>query len=249
MKVNPVILFTLITSMAFMNNSYSQRSANSSLGNLTSHNLTDHTLELKTDNGFAAVTVYDQGIMRIRIVKDALIENFSYAVTAIPVKTDIQFSEETNKLILKSALIKLEITKNPVRFTFYSTDGTLLNADDPAFGTSWIGTEVTTYKTLHKGERFMGLGEKTGNLDRVGSAYDNWNTDNPRYMMQDDPLYVTIPFYIGVLNQKAYGIFFDNTHRSRFNFGASNDRFSSFGADDGEMDYYFFHDVNILQVS
>lgn len=234
--------------MSFMNHSYSQRSSNSSLGKLISHKLTDQTLELKTDNGNAAVTVYDQGIIRVRIVKDDFIENFSYAVSAIPVKTGVQFNDDAAKLTLKTSLVTLEITKNPVRFTFYSADGTLLNADDPAFGTSWIGTEVTTYKTLHKGERFMGLGEKTGNLDRVGSAYDNWNTDNPRYMMQDDPLYVTIPFYIGVLNQKAYGIFFDNTHRSRFNFGASNDRFSSFGADDGEMDYYFFHDVNIAGI-
>ncbi|HLO92662.1 MAG TPA: glycoside hydrolase family 31 protein [Lentimicrobium sp.] len=248
MKTIREIIITVATFLIFMNYSYSQRSANNSLGNLTSHKLSDHSIQLQTDNGNAIVTVYDKGIIRVRIVKDALIENFSYAVTGKPVTTSIKFSDDISKLVVKTDLITLEISKKPVRFNFYASDGTLLNEDDPSFGTSWIGTEVTTYKTLQKGERFLGLGEKTGNLDRIGSAYDNWNTDNPRYMPQDDPLYVTIPFYIGVVNQKAYGIFLDNTHRSRFNFGASNDRFSSFGADDGEMDYYFMHDINIAGI-
>jgi alpha-glucosidase len=37
-----------------------------------------------------------------------------------------------------------------------------------------------------------------------------------------DPLYASIPFFIGIHGGVAYGIFFDNTHRSTFNFGASN---------------------------
>ena len=234
--------------MSSINGLYSQRSYNKTLGNLTSHELQGQTLNLMTDNGKAAVTVYDQGIIRIRIVQDQFIEDFSYAVAVQPVKTDFKLSVEGSKIVIETALLKLEITKSPVRFSFYSATGTLLNSDDPSFGTSWIGNEVTTYKTLQKGERFIGLGEKTGNLDRAGNSYENWNTDNPRYGPQDDPLYVTIPFYIGVLNNKAYGIFMDNTHRSRFNFGASNNRFSSFSAENGEMDYYFMHDENVAGI-
>ncbi len=234
--------------MSSLNTLYAQRSANKSLGNLTSHQVDGPTLNLITDYGKAAITVYDQGIIRIRIVQDDFIENFSYAVNTEPLKTDFKLSEKDSEFILETALLKLVINKFPVRFNFYATDGTLLNADDPSFGTSWIGTEVTTYKTLQKGERFLGLGEKTGNLDRAGNSYENWNTDNPRYGPQDDPLYVTIPFYIGVVNNKSYGIFMDNTHRSRFNFGASNDRFSSFNAENGEMDYYFMHEGGVAGI-
>ncbi|MFA6950327.1 MAG: glycoside hydrolase family 31 protein [Lentimicrobiaceae bacterium] len=245
MKRNLIFLLLITFILPLMNNVNAQRSSNKSLGNLVTHEFMDNTLMLKTDYGKASVTVYDEGIIRVRIVKDDFIEKFSYAVEVKPLNAKVTFTEETKKLILQTSLIRLEINRNPVRFVFYSPDGVLLNEDDPSFGTSWIGTEVTTYKTLHKGERFLGLGEKTGNLDRRGSAYCNWNTDNPRYGPADDPLYVTIPFYIGVLNDQVYGIFFDNTHRSQFNFGASNDRFSSFGADDGEMDYYFIHDTNM----
>jgi alpha-glucosidase len=46
----------------------------------------------------------------------------------------------------------------------------------------------------------------------------------------------------------AYGIFFDNTYKSFFNFGASNNRFASFYADAGEMNYYFIHDKSIADI-
>lgn len=242
-KYSQFFLVTLLVS--FMNSAYTQRPSNHSLGNLVSHEYREQALHLKTDFGNAIITIYDDGIIRLRIVKDEFIENFSYAVIAQPNNTDANFIEENDKLIIKTSLVSLEIGKNPVRFTFYSNDGTLLSTDDPAFGTSWIGSQVTTYKTLQEGERFLGLGEKTGNLDRRGSAYVNWNTDNPRYGPADDPLYVSIPFYIGVLKNKVYGIFLDNSYRTEFNFGASNDRFSSFSAEEGEMDYYFIHDQSM----
>lgn len=222
-----------------------QSSKNQSLGKITAQQLDGQVLKLETDFGKAEVTVFSPGVFRIRIVKDKFAADFSYAVVGKPIKCDVKLDEQQDKFLLTTESMTLEITKNPARFTFFTKDGKLINTDDKAFGTSWIGTEVTTYKQLQAGERFIGLGEKTGNLDRSGSAYENWNTDNPRYGPNDDPLYVTIPFYMGLHDGLAYGIFMDNSHRSRFNFGASNNRFSSFSADDGEMDYYFIHETNV----
>jgi alpha-glucosidase len=241
-----IILFLTLT--AAMSQAFTQSSQHNSLGKVTSHRLSGQVLYLETDNGKAEITVFSPGVFRIRIVKDAFMEDFSYAVTGKPEQCEVKLAETNDKLVLSTGKLKLEIDRNPARFAFYTSDGKLINSDDKAFGTSWIGTEVTTYKTLQEGERFIGLGEKTGNLDRRGSAYDNWNTDNPRYGPNDDPLYVTIPFYIGLHSGLVYGIFMDNTHRSRFNFGASNDRFSSFSADDGEMDYYFMHEENVAGI-
>ena len=47
--------------------------------------------------------------------------------------------------------------------------------------------DVTSYKKLQEGERFIGLGEKTGNLDRRGFAYTNWNSDTFAYRTDADP--------------------------------------------------------------
>jgi alpha-glucosidase len=123
-----------------------------------------------------------------------------------------------------------------------------INEDDSAFGTSWNGEQVTTYKKLQEGERFIGLGEKTGPLNRRGNGYMNWNTDNFGYSTSADPLYCTTPFYIGVHHNVAYGIFFDNSFKSFFNFGASNNRFATFYADGGEMNYYFFHSPTVKDI-
>jgi alpha-glucosidase len=63
----------------------------------------------------------------------------------------------------------------------------------------------------------------------------------PAYATNADPLYSTIPFFIGIHDSSTYGIFFDNTHKSYFNFGGGADEeIFHFGADDGEMNYYFF---------
>jgi len=53
---------------------------------------------------------------------------------------------------------------------------------------------------------------------------------------------------MGIHHQVVYGIFFDNTHKSFVNFGASNNRFSSFAADAGEMDYYFMYDHSVADI-
>lgn len=209
------------------------------LGNLRSYAKTPQGLTFQTEGETGEVIVYGAAVLRIRIRrKDDISVNHSYAVIAVPEKTAFSVREDKSALYLATAQLQLVISKKPLRFSLYNKEGELINADDTSFGTRWQGTEVTTYKALQPGERFIGLGEKTGNLDRRGTAYTNWNTDKFSYAVDADPIYMSIPFYIGIHGNQAYGIFFDNTFKTKFNFGASNNRFASFSAEDGEMNYY-----------
>jgi alpha-glucosidase len=210
----------------------------------------DHASGLtgETANEKFNVQLYGDGIVRITITKEKEFEDFSYAVIAKPLTPTFTKEENEKELILKTGKIILKITKEAVRFSFLTADGKIINEDDEAFGTSWSGDQVTTYKKLQEGERFIGLGEKTGPLDRRGAGYVNWNTDNFGYGSGADPLYCSIPFYIGIHHNLAYGVFLDNSYKTFFNFGASNDRFSSFAADVGEMNYYFMHDTSIAGI-
>lgn len=220
-----------------------------SLGVLESWKKDPHGLQGITSHGKFSVHLYNDHIARIRATMDEDFEDFSYAVVSEPgFNAATAISESHDSLEIKTAAFVLKISKSPVRFNFYAPDGTPINEDDHAFGTSWNGQQVTTYKKLQEGERFIGLGEKTGPLDRKGQGYQNWNTDNFGYGTSADPLYCTIPFYMGVHHGLSYGIFFDNSHKSFFNFGASNNRFSSFSADAGEMNYYFIHDKSISRI-
>lgn len=196
------------------------------------------------------VTLYQESIIRIQITRDELFEDFSYATIASPAAVSWDVYDDIEVIRITTPKLVLLINKDPVRFHFQNHQGETINQDDQAFGTSWIGEQVTTYKKLQEGECFIGLGEKTGHLNRRGFGYTNWNTDNFGYSTGSDPLYCSTPFYIGIHHNLVYGIFFDNSHKTFFNFGASNDRFSSFSADTGEMNYYFMYGDtvrNILQ--
>lgn len=194
------------------------------------------------------VTIYQDAVVRIQITRDEIFEDFSYAVIARPSPVFWDVSDTNDFLTVKTSKLVLIIAKNPLAFHFQNAAGQTINEDDTAFGTSWLGEQVTTYKKLQVGERFIGLGEKTGPLDRRGFGYTNWNTDSFGYTSGSDPLYCSIPFYIGIHHQLAYGVFFDNTHKTHFNFGASNNRFSSFSADSGEMNYYFMHGDSVGEI-
>ncbi len=218
-----------------------------SLGKFTSYKNIASGIQAETTFGKFKVTVYSNSILRISATVDETFEDFSYSIVAKPADVHFEISENTQSLTIKTSACSLVISKDPVRFSFRDLNGAVINEDD-VFGTLWIGEQVATYKKLQPGERFMGLGEKTGPLDRKGAAYQNWTTDAYAYNTGSDPLYCSTPFYIGVHNQLTYGIFFDNTHKTFFNFGASNNRFSSFAADAGEMNYYFIYGASVAEI-
>ncbi len=194
-----------------------------------------------TEHARFRIRLYGDSIVRVQLTREDSFEDFSYAVIAEPVALNATVSDTADAIKVATPRLVVEIDKNPLSIRFLTPDGDTINEDDHAFGTSWIGEQVTTYKKLQEGERFIGLGEKTGPLDRRGNGYVHWNTDNYGYSSGADPLYLSTPFFIGVHHGLTYGIFLDNTHKSYVNFGASNNRFASFGADAGEMNYYFFH--------
>jgi alpha-glucosidase len=110
------------------------------------------------------------------------------------------------------------------------------------------GSFVAASKKLGFDEHFYGLGEKAAHLDKRRSFFVNWNSDTPGYTEGKDPIYQTIPFYLGLQKGVAYGIFFDNSYRSYFDFGRSSQQRAWFGAEGGELNYYFFYGPSIKKI-
>lgn len=217
------------------------------VGDVRAVEVAGQQVRLRTDNASVEVTVYSPSVVRVRIDRQ-LGRDFSYAVVAQPGPTKTEVTQNEREVVIATSALQAHIARHPFAVTFTTPEGKVINQDEPVLSTSWAGDEVATYKKLQDGERFIGLGEKTGNLDRRGSAYTNWNTDAYRYTAKDDPLYATIPFYVGIHHGLSYGIFFDNSYQSDFNFGASNNRFSSFSAHGGEMNYYFIHHPRVADI-
>jgi alpha-glucosidase len=220
---------------------------NQNFGNVISWNYKNHVLEGDSECAKFRISVFEEGIVRIQASRFDSFESNPYSVIAEPEACGLEFSESNTELKIQTALLGLSIQLENFALSFFDSSGNLLNEDD-ALSISWIGSEVTNYKKVQKDEKFIGLGEKTGNLDRSGKAFTNWNTDYFAYGVGDDPLYLSIPFYIGIHEGGCYGVFFDNTHKSVFNFGASTNRFSYFSAEDGDLDYYFIHYPSVREI-
>jgi alpha-glucosidase len=225
-----------------------------SVGAVISYRKTDRGIEGRTAQCSFAVSVYSEHVVRLQVSRKDRPDNFSYSLVDNAVPRYTRFSvEETgdNKIVLKTASLIVEIERSPLfRAIFKDGEGRVLSADAPGngLGTAFTGEKVTIYKTLQDGERFVGLGEELGNLNRRGSVVTLWNTDDYKYDDPRIPMYVSIPFFVGVHHGEMYGIYFDNSYRSVFNFGASNKRFASYSFDGGDRDEFFIHDFSVGKI-
>ena len=228
-------------------NTWSETSV--SIGDLKTYKQEKNTINIEADNATVQITAFRDDIIRVRAYREKPLRTFSYAVEKQATGKFESVIVDATKLVLKTAGLKIEITKSPIRISFYSPDGKLVNEDDSRFGMTWLGNDVTCFKQILSNEKFIGLGEKTGPLNKRSMAYENWNSDVPAYALDKDPLYASIPFYMGIHDGISYGIFFDNSYKSTFSFGAStDDEMSHFGAIGGEMDYYFFAGSSVRNV-
>jgi alpha-glucosidase len=223
------------------------------VGEILSWEKTSSGLKGKTKTAFFNIRVYNANIIRVKVSLNREMENFSYVLTGqeFPVKENFTVSEKGALIRLQTDAINMEIEKHPAfRIIFRNKQGKIINEDVPGqgFGTSFIGYRWTLYKKLHSDERFVGLGEVLGNLDKRGSIFTLNNTDTYRYGDPRLPMYVSIPFYIGIHDKEVYGLFCHNTFATTFNFGISTPGFSSITAEGGDVDYFFIYDTSIERI-
>jgi alpha-glucosidase len=217
-------------------------------GNILTYKTCETGIVLHCENADVQISVYSPAIMRVDVSFNRTFDAFSYAVEAEPQANLHKFLDNSSFIEIKTDNFTAVIKKHPFAVDFKTSAGEIINSDEPGLYNSQVENHVTAYKTLQKGERFIGLGEKCGGLDKRSEAYTNINTDSFAYGTETDPLYTTFPFYIGLHNSLCYGIFLDNTYQSDFNFGASNNRFSSFGARGGNLNYYFIHHLTVSEI-
>ncbi len=107
-------------------------------------------------------------------------------------------------------------------------------------GAKRVNYKIQQIFRLNEKERFYGMGDKTGFLNKRGFAYENWNSDIPQIHHENMPaLYKSIPFVIGKGPGYTYGLFFDNTFHSYMDMGKESTDYFFYGADDGNLDMYF----------
>jgi alpha-glucosidase len=142
----------------------------------------------------------------------------------------------------RTAHLIVRLEREPLRLIIENAAGQLLSADalDRPVATQGAGFELR--KQLPESEHFVGLGDKTGPLDRRGGDFVDWNTDVGRFSGSTDPLYKSIPFFISIgAPGGCYGLYLDNTWRSWFDFGRHDPKILEIGASGGDIDYYLVY--------
>ena len=200
-------------------------------------------VELTAGQAKVRVTQFYNGVIRVRVApKGHFPKDSSWALAETPldyVSAPVQIHDEKNEVKVTAGAIHVSIEKSPLLITFSDASGNVLLADEPSLPMAWDGPLVHIWKKMPADENYYGLGDKAGPMNRRNRAFTNWNTDEFGWQESSDPLYKTIPFFIGLRKGVAYGVFFDNTYRSGFDFGKESRDFLSFGAEGGELNYYF----------
>ncbi|HHD0434163.1 TPA: TIM-barrel domain-containing protein [Klebsiella pneumoniae] len=116
------------------------------------------------------------------------------------------------------------------------------------------GDGVAHYLSRRKDERFYGLGEKAGDLQRTGKRYEMRNLDAMGYnAVSTDPLYKHIPFTITQRSDISYGLFYDNLSSCWLDLGNEIDNYHTayrrWQAEAGDIDYYLFTGKQVLDVT
>jgi alpha-glucosidase len=219
------------------------------MGNLKNVGTEKNAVILTTAEAQMRLTAYGPEVIRVRVSREKPTADFSYAVVGQPAGKLDKISENSKEIVFSTGKVTITVNRSPLRLKFTDAAGRVISEDDTNLGISWMGNSVTNYRKLFPDERFIGLGEKTGGLNRRGSAYVNWNSDVPAYGLDKDPLYATIPFFIGLHDKITYGIFLDNSYKTFFDFGASTDgTMSGFGAPDGDLNYYLISGDNPAEI-
>lgn len=181
-------------------------------------------------------------------------QEINYKSTEAVIKHNLSFKnfklkEKNSEIIIKTDKLILKINKDKFLLRVYNQEGKLLHRDYSEYALGWKKQRVRAWKSFENSERFYGLGEKTGWLDKRGRRYEMWNHDTfVPHVSDTDPLYQSIPFLISFSPDNSYGIYFDNSYKSFFDLGSEGQDYYSFWAEGGEMDYYFFNGPNLKEV-
>jgi alpha-glucosidase len=212
-------------------------------GNVVSTQIGTDQVDFTLDSGAVArVQTLDSDLVRIRVNPSGRLSSFnSGAVAATGLNAPGAAIIDTGDGVLMSTpLAIISITKTPFAVVVQRPDYSVVSADLPAGGIIWdtASGEIIDQKIADPNEAFFGLGERGGPINRRGRTFLMHNVDSSGYGEFTDPLYISIPFYYGILNGKAYGIFVDNPADPFFDMDSHQLNTVLFGASSGELNYY-----------
>lgn len=239
--------------------------------------ITNTELEQKGDQHPAKIVSFEQEadsiffctennvVLKITVLRDSLLrfryttkgyfnKDFSYAIDKSQSHgyNELQLTEHPQYFLITTSKVKCRVMKANAKITLFDLEDAVILDDELGFhweeSYEYGGNIVKMTKHSQEGECYYGLGDKATHLNLKGKRVENWATDQYAFHREQEPLYKVVPFYVGLHHNKSYGVFFDNTFRTFFDFCHERRNITSFWAEGGEMNYYFFYGPQMKDV-
>ncbi len=244
-------------SIATVNSNQSSHNPEFYPGNVVKISFEKTTFLIECSNQVSIqLTILTDDIIRFRYGIDNVLEkDFSYAISkTFQAKINsLDTSESDDTYIIQTETLDIEVNKHNSAISIKNKEGQIINEDEKGFhwedNPKYGGHIVEMSKTIQGTECFYGLGDKPVKSNMRGRRFQNWGSDVYGFGKDQDPLYKNIPFYMAIHDNLAYGIFFDNSFESFFDFGHERGLTTSFWAHGGEMNYYFINGPQLMDVS
>ena len=167
---------------------------------------------IRTQNVTEEVRFYSDDIVRvIKYPARQMPDKKSYPVIMTPEQVDITYTDQGDKLSMKSESMEVVMDKASGKITFKDLNGGLL-VQEKEFGTNFIPCKDGPHDSYRVSQRFMlepdetvyGLGQQqTGKL----------NQRNQQLMLRNENTRVCIPY---ITSEKGYGLYWDNPSPTTF---------------------------------
>lgn len=135
----------------------------------------------------------------------------------------------------------------PVDFEFKGEE-TNISLSQLGLSVSIYDDKVVVEKPLDLKEHIVGLGEKAFELDRKRKRYVMYNIDAGAYKRFQDPLYISIPFFISIKEGETRGYFFNSASKLIFDIGLEEyDKVKVLIPEDS-LEFYTFEGSSIEEI-
>ena len=150
--------------------------------------------------------------------------------------------------LLTTALL-VTVRLEPFGLQWARSGGERFAADRPTQAYQWSGKSgaLRHYMGRERNDRYFGLGDKTGPLDKHGRRLRTLALDALGHDAEtSDPLYKHWPYLIAQdrASGVCYGMFYDTLSTATFDLGSEYDNYHGFyrycEIEDGDLDYYLF---------
>jgi alpha-glucosidase len=162
-------------------------------------------------------------------------------------------NENESEYLLESEDLQVVISRSDLRVKFYNQLDQTVCEDAGGYS-----GPPNCYERLVRGVHgkkalkkrcSSGWATSACGVSLAGKVYENWCTDSFGFGRESDAMYRAVPFYYALHQDVAYGILFDNTYRTRFDFDSEGKGVTRFSAEGGELNYYFIYGPELLQVT